>query len=339
MEHGRRNGVTDRIYGVDETTGYKWGVYVTDEDPAFDGENVAAASEGAWTKYQYPNNWGVSEQNSKTDSFRYSFMTQNEANDFSGRHYIKYQFELEPGTYSVTLGQQAMWWNGGPFDVVVNGKTVDTYSITSEDEWNTTVFNEHTSQFTIPEGEDSALISLESDSDIWLTHIVIREEAKESDDKQVLFSDDFSEDTSAEYDIPNLRSVSCEYGSLDVNMNSDWDESNGIRRDITEYVSGHSGNENIGENSEKFGEYTDIYSAPWGEASIVLKGATKAKIYYVSGGLDVSGLSEGCDVSVKADQAEGYEYLKGLVCDSEAVNTVYDDEAMTVTFSDAAEAE
>ena len=100
-----------------------------------------------------------------------------------------------------------------------------------------------------------------------------------------------------------------------------------------------SGNENIGENSEKFGEYTDIYSAPWGEASIVLKGATKAKIYYVSGGLDGSGLSEGCDVSVKADQAEGYEYLKGLVCDSEAVNTVYDDEAMTVTFSDAAEAE
>lgn len=559
---GKRSGVTDKIYGVDETTGYKWGVYVTDDDPEFDGENVAGSSEGAWTKYQYPNNWGVSEQNSKTDSFRYSFMTQNEANGFSGRHYIRYQFELEPGTYSVTLGQQAMWWNGGPFDVVVNGETVDTYSIESEDSWATTVYNEHTSQFTIPEGEDSALISLESDSDIWLTHIVIRAEAKGSEDQQVLFRDDFSEDTSAEYDIPNLKSASCEWGTLDVNMNSDWDETNGIRRDITEFVSGHSGeelsvsldagyfaegdinvsfevcgsdgiaketipaasavstsdgtkvnvagsavvsfeegdsvylvvthpsgfhsydnivvsvknvpaissssdlstaystggsyvlgqdvvtvsnagtsdegnlqngsingnggimlcgtdtpggamlfhntavnwtysnmtidgnkdnvthtdaclwfmggaditfenavirnfrtsaaermavtnvggtvtfdnvefsgNENTGENSEKFGEYTDIYSAPWGDASIVLKGATKAKIYYVSGNIDVSGLSEGCDISVKADQADGYEYLKGLVCDNEAVSIEYDDENMTVTFTGTTAAE
>ncbi len=390
-------------------------------------------------------------------------------------------------------------------------------------------------EFTIPEGEDSALISLESDSDIWLTHIVIRAEAKGSEDQQVLFRDDFSEDTSAEYDIPNLKSASCEWGTLDVNMNSDWDETNGIRRDITEFVSGHSGeelsvsldagyfaegdinvsfevcgsdgiaketipaasavstsdgtkvnvagsavvsfeegdsvylvvthpsgfhsydnivvsvknvpaissssdlstaystggsyvlgqdvvtvsnagtsdegnlqngsingnggimlcgtdtpggamlfhntavnwtysnmtidgnkdnvthtdaclwfmggaditfenavirnfrtsaaermavtnvggtvtfdnvefsgNENTGENSEKFGEYTDIYSAPWGDASIVLKGATKAKIYYVSGNIDVSGLSEGCDISVKADQADVTSTSKDL---------------------------
>lgn len=416
-------------------------------------------------------------------------------------------------------------------------------------------------EFTIPEGEDSALISLESDSDIWLTHIVIRAEAKGSEDQQVLFRDDFSEDTSAEYDIPNLKSASCEWGTLDVNMNSDWDETNGIRRDITEFVSGHSGeelsvsldagyfaegdinvsfevcgsdgiaketipaasavstsdgtkvnvagsavvsfeegdsvylvvkhpsgfhsydnivvsvknvpaisssdlstaystggsyvlgqdvvtvsnagtsdegnlqngsingnggimlcgtdtpggamlfhntavnwtysnmtidgnkdnvthtdaclwfmggaditfenavirnfrtsaaermavtnvggtvtfdnvefsgNENTGENSEKFGEYTDIYSAPWGDASIVLKGATKAKIYYVSGNIDVSGLSEGCDISVKADQADGYEYLKGLVCDNEAVSIEYDDENMTVTFTGTTAAE
>ncbi len=416
-------------------------------------------------------------------------------------------------------------------------------------------------EFTIPEGEDSALISLESDSDIWLTHIVIRAEAKGSEDQQVLFRDDFSEDTS-EYDIPNLKSASCEWGTLDVNMNSDWDETNGIRRDITEFVSGHSGeelsvsldagyfaegdinvsfevcgsdgiaketipaasavstsdgtkvnvagsavvsfeegdsvylvvthpsgfhsydnivvsvknvpaissssdlstaystggsyvlgqdvvtvsnagtsdegnlqngsingnggimlcgtdtpggamlfhntavnwtysnmtidgnkdnvthtdaclwfmggaditfenavirnfrtsaaermavtnvggtvtfdnvefsgNENTGENSEKFGEYTDIYSAPWGDASIVLKGATKAKIYYVSGNIDVSGLSEGCDISVKADQADGYEYLKGLVCDNEAVSIEYDDENMTVTFTGTTAAE
>ena len=417
-------------------------------------------------------------------------------------------------------------------------------------------------EFTIPEGEDSALISLESDSDIWLTHIVIRAEAKGSEDQQVLFRDDFSEDTSAEYDIPNLKSASCEWGTLDVNMNSDWDETNGIRRDITEFVSGHSGeelsvsldagyfaegdinvsfevcgsdgiaketipaasavstsdgtkvnvagsavvsfeegdsvylvvthpsgfhsydnivvsvknvpaissssdlstaystggsyvlgqdvvtvsnagtsdegnlqngsingnggimlcgtdtpggamlfhntavnwtysnmtidgnkdnvthtdaclwfmggaditfenavirnfrtsaaermavtnvggtvtfdnvefsgNENTGENSEKFGEYTDIYSAPWGDASIVLKDATKAKIYYVSGNIDVSGLSEGCDISVKADQADGYEYLKGLVCDNEAVSIEYDDENMTVTFTGTTAAE
>lgn len=45
-------------------------------------------------------------------------------------------------------------------------------------------------EFTITEGEDSALISLESDSDIWLTHIVIRAEAKGSEDQQVLFRDD-----------------------------------------------------------------------------------------------------------------------------------------------------
>ncbi len=100
-----------------------------------------------------------------------------------------------------------------------------------------------------------------------------------------------------------------------------------------------SGNENTGENSEKFGEYTDIYSAPWGDASIVLKGATKAKIYYVSGNIDVSGLSEGCDISVKADQADGYEYLKGLVCDNEAVSIEYDDENMTVTFTGTTAAE
>lgn len=94
-----------------------------------------------------------------------------------------------------------------------------------------------------------------------------------------------------------------------------------------------SGNENQGENADKYGKYTDIFFSPWGEATIALKGATKAKMYYVSGSLDVSSLSTGCNVGIKADSAEAYEYLKSLNCDSEKVATSFDDENMTVSFS------
>lgn len=557
---GKRNGVTDQIYGVDETTGYKWGVYVTDEDPEFDGENVVGASEGAWTKYQYLTTWPIEEQASKEDSYRYTFSEQTSENGFTGKKYIRYMFELDPGTYNITIGQQAMWWQGGPFELVINGEKVDTYSISSSDQWVTTVYNERRSLFTVPEGTNDVLVSLESDSDIWVTHMIISSADSEANSTLELFRDDFSTDTSADYELLNGKSVTCEWGGLDVTMNNDWNDGNGIRRDITEYVTDYSGsefavsldagyyaegtvnasfevcgsdgtvketipaasaistadgtrvtvsgsaavsfddgdrvylkvthpagfhsydnivvsvmniskvgseaelraaydkggnyildndvivvensgtdrddaitegsingggntllkgttmprgamlfhnnsavwtysnmtidgnkdnithtdaciwnngadvtfenvnicnfktsaaermaitnvvgtitldnaqfygNENTGDNSEKFGEFTDIYQASWGTSGLRFEGSTSVKVYYVSGSLDVSGLGSGCNVSVKADTAEGYEYLKSLEYDGAAVSAVYDDEAMTAVFTGTAAA-
>ncbi len=562
---GRRNSVTDRIYGLDDVTGYKWGVYVTDEDPAYYGTDFAdnestlgrtilGKSEGAWTKYQWPKRWGIDEQASKNDSYRSSFDRQTAENGFSGKHYIRYKFELEPGDYTITTGQQAMWWNGGPFSLIINGETVDTYSISSDDSWNTTVYSERTAEFTVKEGEDSALVSLESDADIWLTYIKIQKSTgRDPSGEQTLFEDNFAEDTSALYELPDGAEAMYYGSSLDVRMELPYDDGNGIRRDITEYLEGYSGetfivsahagyfwessaklmlevygsngerktyviadeeitpddgtkvtlsgeasiefgeddrvyvavmhpadyhsidnisvkvktvpeiyseaelasafaaggayklgeavisvvnsglngdvvsgsidgggnmlvkgmskygdamlfhnnasewvysnmiidgnkdnvtftdaclwfngadvtfenvtirnfnttaaeraavfntkgtvtfkdvvfegNENSGENSEKYGEFTDILSMPWdSNAAVILKGSTKAKVYYRRGVLDVSGLGEGCGVSVKADNTDAYGYLKSLEYDEGMVNAEYNDDDMTVTF-------
>lgn len=67
--------------------------------------------------------------------------------------------------------------------------------------------------------------------------------------------------------------------------------------------------------------------------SLTLKGATEANIYYCGGSIDTSGLTNGCEVMIKADTAENYANISSLACNDASVNVTADEQALTITFA------
>lgn len=118
---GKYNGVTDQIYGEDIRTGYSWGVVTTEADKEI---AKSLGSEGAYTTYQRPNsNQGsIADGQAKTTSFRYAH-----GQDSAGINprYIKYCFELEPGTYQVSVCMGNTWGNSGNPDVYAGDKKLN----------------------------------------------------------------------------------------------------------------------------------------------------------------------------------------------------------------------
>lgn len=70
--------------------------------------------------------------------------------------------------------------------------------------------------------------------------------------------------------------------------------------------------------------------------TLTLKGATKANIYYTGGTIDTTGLTEGCEVVIKADTADHYAAILSLICNDSNVTVETDDTAYTITFTSAA---
>lgn len=103
---GKYNHVTDQVYQEDIRTGRRWGVVTSEADPQIANQNSRGGA-GAYTKYQ----WALetlSGDVAKTQSFRYAH-----GQDTAGisPRYVKYRFQVEPGSYDVTVGMGCNSWD------------------------------------------------------------------------------------------------------------------------------------------------------------------------------------------------------------------------------------
>ncbi|MCI9081744.1 MAG: leucine-rich repeat protein [Lachnospiraceae bacterium] len=109
---GQYNSVTDQAYQKDIFTGKSWGVVTTANDPVTASSSKFGGN-GVYTKYQWANE-NQSGDVPRAKSFRYAH-----GQDTAGINprYVKYRFEVEPGTYQVTVGMGNTWNNAGNPDV------------------------------------------------------------------------------------------------------------------------------------------------------------------------------------------------------------------------------
>lgn len=142
---GKRNGVTDQIYGEDIRTGYSWGVVTSEEDQETEGP---AGSGGVYTTYQWANENNREDGLSKTDTFRYAHGQKEAGID---QRYVHYRFELEPGTYVVTVGMGNNWGNSGNPDVYAGEMKLNEKSLAIRKGSNATV----SGKVTVPEDSGS----------------------------------------------------------------------------------------------------------------------------------------------------------------------------------------
>lgn len=112
---------TDQIYDSNAAgNGKKWGVTATntdtveivgtDSNDSNLDNHVAEGSKAVFTKYQWANQ-RLRKDEAITESFRY-------ARDQSEKPvYVKYQFDVEPGEYQITVGMGNSWNNAGNPDI------------------------------------------------------------------------------------------------------------------------------------------------------------------------------------------------------------------------------
>lgn len=110
---GKNQSVTDRVYGED-STGKKWGVVVSDTDQAINiPSDAQTGSNAAYTTYQWANERQTYDT-PKEDSFRYA---KDQGQAGIDPRYIKYQFDMEPGTYQIIVGMGNTWGNATNPDI------------------------------------------------------------------------------------------------------------------------------------------------------------------------------------------------------------------------------
>lgn len=177
---GARNSVTDQIYGMDSVTGYNWGVVVTEEDserpiPIFHNG-------GVWTTYTIPNEWDQTDYDNKNYSYRWTGQRQEEL----PVKYIRYAFELDPGTYDITIGFQSYWGDRDARRIVANGELIDTVTPDWKDETDggggATQYADVKERITISENQNKLLLSIEKDwAQIWVNYIKIETAGEDGD--------------------------------------------------------------------------------------------------------------------------------------------------------------
>ena len=161
---GKRNQVTDQIFGEDIRTGYQWGVVTSEQDQAI---AAPSGSKGAYTTYQWANENNKADLQDKETSFRYA---HNQVENGINPRYVKYRFQLEPGDYRVTAGMGNQWNNSGNPDVYAG-----------ETKLNETPLNissgaavEVSGQVTVPQGEEFLdVYALSKDATINMNYITI----------------------------------------------------------------------------------------------------------------------------------------------------------------------
>ena len=115
-DFGSHNSVTDQIYGADTKTGYQWGVVLESSNEQIldwraGSQAQSPEDKAVYTTYQraLSNGYGdLADGLAKEATFRYA----HEQNGIDPR-YVSYAFELEPGTYDVTvcMGARNDWGN------------------------------------------------------------------------------------------------------------------------------------------------------------------------------------------------------------------------------------
>lgn len=122
-DFGSHNSVTDQLYGADPETGYSWGVVMEttgEQDLGWKGGSLVQSSDdkAIYTTYQraFSNAAGdLADGQAKTATFRYAH-----GQDSLSTRYVSYAFELEPGTYDVTVCMSTRndWGNNSKHSLV-----------------------------------------------------------------------------------------------------------------------------------------------------------------------------------------------------------------------------
>lgn len=172
---GKRSSVTDKIYGMDKVTGYRWGLVVTDIDQAI---TQPQGGRGIYSTYQWADQNNVRDDLDKRVSFRYA---RDQKESGINPRYIKYAFDLEPGQYYVEVMFGNSWNNSANPDLYVysaadlNGSKTEDDKVNQENilipgSGNTVI----SGTVTVKEGHNTLLVEANSkDSTIQMNYINI----------------------------------------------------------------------------------------------------------------------------------------------------------------------
>jgi glucan-binding YG repeat protein len=193
---GKNNSVTEQAYAIDEVTGYNWGIVTTDEDPEVP-RPIFKGGSAVWTKYTQPYYWNTDDKPDKDDSLR-----ETTGQDNMETKYIRYAFELDPGTYEIYMGMQCDWSTGDRV-ILANGKQLGDIVKKPETGSHYAVIR----NVEISEKDENQLyLSVESSKKIMLNYIKIskisddttystRELKKLYDEVKDLLSEDYTSDS------------------------------------------------------------------------------------------------------------------------------------------------
>lgn len=107
---GTHNSVTDQVYGKDPATGYQWGIVDVEEELTGNDRTNGTAPEGKGIATA--NTWAMEQLGDANKdyptaaSFRYSKNFYEKGYD---ERYVDYAFELEAGSYEITVGCNNTW--------------------------------------------------------------------------------------------------------------------------------------------------------------------------------------------------------------------------------------
>ena len=165
---GIYNSVTDQLYGTDAFTGKKWGVVTSDKDVKIEPQR--AGDKAVYTTYQRANQNSDEETadgQNKKKTYRYA---HNQQESGIAPRYVKYQFELEPGTYEVEVCMGNNWGNSPNPDVYLNDAKVNPDALEIPQSGNKIV----TGVVTVAEGESLLAAAYSDDPTINMNYIKIR---------------------------------------------------------------------------------------------------------------------------------------------------------------------
>ena len=183
MQFGKKNHVTDQIFGVDVRTGYQWGVVETEIDTAM---SAPYGSSGVYTTYQWANENSILDRQLPTISFRYA---HDQMENGINPRYVKYRFEVEPGVYRVSVGMGNRWGNSANPDVYI-GTSGDVNADTKLNEGAIEIpkggNKELTGQITIDSEQNMLdVYALSQDATINMNYIKIRKTSSVIDKEAV----------------------------------------------------------------------------------------------------------------------------------------------------------
>ncbi len=183
---GTHNSVTDQVYGKDAATGYKWGIVDTISDPL---KNGTSGCGGAFTD----NTWPYEENTANTDvdktkSNRY---TKNQYEKGIAERYLDYQFELENGTYDVSVFCTDPWNCSEAPEVYVNYNKDSKIRIASGEEMSDNIINLKPATATVEVKDGDLTVNLRASSGdgvenraINVCYILIKEHREKTEEEK-----------------------------------------------------------------------------------------------------------------------------------------------------------
>ena len=196
-QFGTHNSVTDQVYGEDLQTGYKWGI--VDVNYEYTGNNVKNPVTPDNGAVYTPNTWAFEQLETgkidypKTTTNRYS---KNFTEKGIAERFVDYAFELEEGTYEVTVGCVNPW--GVSNSPVVKALLEKEKSEIKLSENNFSVPNKGTAEaegiVTVPQGGDKLTVDVRGTTDankcVNVAYILIRSvKAGETEDERKVRKD------------------------------------------------------------------------------------------------------------------------------------------------------